>query len=234
MGLYSIYQSQVAPGCLQRTNGKILETVYGGEKDVEMDRARQGVIASLPGAGPADATPFIGAERQLPRAVGESDADYAERVRTVWDGAQGWSFGGSDQGILFALNRAGFPMGDPAGVHVMKRYLEYSWLAAGVVTFGTHATPWIWDGTDPNVFTQFGIVIGADFTPPIGTTFQDGDPSAELLNTLVAKWKPAKWRFMGTIVVIADLVYDWPPGVHKWDDGGLTYDSGSSRFVKPI
>lgn len=237
MGLYSLYQSQIAPPSLRGPNGKIIESTYGGEKDIEMDRARQGVVASLPGVGPADATPFIGSERKLPQAVGESASDWATRQRTVWDSPQGWSFAGGHTGILFALQRAGFPMGTATGVNIVQRYVRYSWLASGVVTFGTHP-PWIFDNAPANYYPQFGIVIGADFSPAalgiVGTTFQDGDPSADLLNDLVDEWKPSSWKFMGTQVMVAGPWWDWPVGLNHYDDVGLVYGTGSTRFVKPL
>jgi hypothetical protein len=241
MGLYSLYQSQIAPPSLRGPNGKIIESTYGGEKDVEMDRARQGVVASLPGVGPADATPYIGSERGLPQAVGESTADWAERLRTVWDGEQGWSFAGGHTGILFALQRAGFPMGTATGVNIVQRYVRYSYLASGVVTFGTHPTwtfgpPPLWpphlDPTDPKLFSQFGIVFGADPAVPVGTTLQDGDPSADLLNDLVDEWKPSEWSFMGTWVVLSGPTWGWPFTV-EWGDSGRAWGGGSTRFISP-
>src|SRR6185312_12511067 len=136
---------------------------------------------------------------------------------------------------LFALQRAGFPMGDPNGAHIMQRIHLYSWLASGVVTFGTHPD-WNFDASPPSAWNQFGIVFGADFTPPVGSVFQDGDPSAALLNSIVAAWKPAKARFMGSRVQVAGPWWDWPVGV-AWDDVGRDWGdgvtTGLSRFVAP-
>lgn len=232
--LYRTYQSNlVETGDWQGPNIKLLESDLGSEKDIEYERARQGLLSNNPVTCPPDALPYIGQERMLPQAAGESTAGYRTRLKGAWDRTDGWSFAGSHGSLLQALARAGFPMGDPDGCHIMQRINLYSWLAGSTVTFGTH-TRWDFDGSPPGMWNQFGIVFGADFTPPVGSVFQDGDPSATLLNTIVAAWKPAKARFMGSLVVISDLVYDWPPGVHKWDDGGLTYDSGASRRVQPF
>jgi hypothetical protein len=233
--LYSIYQSQTAPGMLQRPNGKIIESIYGAEKDVEFERARQGMLVNLPGIAPADAVPYIGSERQLPQAVGESVGDWAERCRTVWDATSGWSFAGGDWSILQALQRAGFPMGTATGVNIVHRYQEYSYLASGVLTRGTHA-PYNFDSSAPWLFNQFMVVIGADFTPPIGSSFATGDPSVNLFNDLVDQWKPSKWRYMGAGVIISGPTWGWPP-TDKWGTGGggsgLVWGGGSTRFVSP-
>jgi len=229
--LYAIYQSRRAPGCLQRANGTVLETAYGAEKDVSMDRARQGVMASLPGYGPPDALPYIGAERKLRRAVGETDDAYAERLRTCFDDPAGPSFCGSDGSILFELARAGFPMGTASGVNIVKRAKTYSYLDAGVVTYGTHA-PMSFDGSSPALWNQFMVVIGADFTPPIGFTFEDGDPSADLFNSIIYGWKPSKWVYKGCAVILSAPVWGWPP-TRMWDPSGIKWGGGSVRFVSP-
>lgn len=230
--LYAIYQSQVAPGCLQRANGKIIETTFGAEKDVEADRARQGVLSNLPGFQPSDAVPYTGEERQLPQAVGESVPNWMERLRNVWTGTDGWSFAGGDWSILQALARAGFPMGTATGVNIVHRYAEYSYLAAGVLTRGTHGG-YLFDGSPAYLSNQFMIVVGADFTPPIGSVFQTGDPSADLFNDLVDQWKPAKWRFMGTVVMLGGLSWGWPPAT-LWDPAGPKWGGTPPRFVSPV
>lgn len=227
--LYRTYQSNlVQTGDWQGDRIRLLESDFGTEKDIEFERARQAVLANNPAVCPPDALPYVGQERQLPQAVGESTADYRERLRTCWDRADGWSFAGSHGSLLFALQRAGFPMGDPDGAHIMQRVKLYSWLASGVVTFGTHTTRWDFDGSPANQWAQFGIVFGAD-VPGLS----DGTPMADTLNQIVSTWKPAKARYMGCLVVIAGPVYDWPPGVNKWDDAGLVYDGGSVRRIAP-
>ncbi len=226
MSLYRDFQSRLAPPWLRGPNGSIIQQELGGEKDVQVDRARQSVLANFPDQGPTDALPFIGADRQLPQAVGESTADYRERLRTAWDRADGWSFAGSHGSLLFALSRAGFPTGLAAGAVIIQRTKRYSYLNAGVVTFGTHSG-WTFDGSPPAMWNQFGIVFGADVS---GLT--TGSTSAQQLNQLVATWKPAKARFMGTWIVVSGNVWGWPLGV-TWGAGGRTW-GGSSRFVAPM
>jgi len=234
--LYRNYQSNlVRTTDWQAPRIKLLEADLGTEKDIQFERARQAALSNNPAVCPDDALAYIGQERGLPQAVGESISDYRERLRTCWDRADGWRFAGSHGALLFALQRAGFPMGDPNGAHIMQRIHLYSWLASGVVTFGTHPD-WNFDASPPSAWNQFGIVFGADFTPPVGSVFQDGDPSAALLNSIVAAWKPAKARFMGSRVQVAGPWWDWPVGV-AWDDAGRDWGdgitTGLSRFVAP-
>lgn len=225
--LYREYQSNlVRTGDWQAPRIKLLEADLGTEKDIQYERARQAVLSNNLDACPDDALAYIGQERQLPQAVGESNANYRERLRVCWDRADGWSFAGSHGSLLFALARAGFPVGDPAGAHVVQRIKIYSWLAAGVVTFGTHSI-WEFDATDPNQWNQFGIVFGADVSG-----LSTGTAKAAALNQIVRLWKPAKARFMGTWVIVSGPVWGWPIGA-AWGDLGRVWDIAVSRFVSP-
>lgn len=225
MSIYRDYESKLAPPWLRGPGAKPVLEELGGEKDVQVDRARQSVLASFPDQGPVDALPYTGADRLLPQGVGESTSAYRERLRTAWDAADGWSFAGSHGSMLFALARAGFPTGLAAGAVIVQRTKRYSYLAAGVVTFGTGAG-WTFDGTGPEIWNQFGIVFGADVS---GLT--DGSTSAQQLNALVKTWKPSKARFMGTWIVLSGSIWGWPIGA-AWGAGGRTW-GGSSRFVAP-
>jgi hypothetical protein len=227
-GLYQSYQRGLVPPSLKFQNAQVIEGDFGGEKDVAFERARQGVRVNLPGIGAADALDTIAWERQLPRAAGESDAALAARLKVAWDDDHGWLPAGSHASILYALDRAGFPMGDPDGAHVMQRHVRYSWLTAsgGTPVYGVHPI-WTFDGSDPRIWNQFGIVFGADV---VGLS--TGSDSAKVLNGLVRLWKPEKARFMGTWIIVSGPTWGWPVGT-KWGDMGLTWGGGVTRFVPP-
>lgn len=230
--LYRNYQSNIVrTGDWQGPRIKLLEADLGTEKDIQFERARQGVLSNNPATCPDDALAYIGEERGLPQATGESLGNYRERLRTAWDRNDGWLFAGSHGSLLLALQRAGFPAGDPNGCHVIQRIKLYSWIAAGVVTFGTHAD-WTFGAEPAGSWNQFAIVFGADPAVPVGSSLADGDPSAALLNSIVAQWKPAKALFMGTWVVLSGSIWGWPPSTALWGAGGRTW-GGSSRFVHP-
>ncbi len=226
MAAYADYQEHRLP---VGPNQRAIERAFGTEKDEQLDRIRQALLVGMPGQAPSDALNYIGAERMLPRVNAEANDVYAERLRTAWDGLGGWSYAGSHGSLLRALDRAGFPMGDPDGAHIIQRVRRYSWLDAsgGDVVFGTHPG-WKFDGSPKKIWNQFGILFGAD-VPGLDV----GTPLAETLNRIVRLWKPAKARFMGTIVVTTPPVWGWPVGT-AWGDGGLTWGPSASRKITPM
>jgi hypothetical protein len=226
--VYRNYQANlVRTGDWQGARIKTLESDLGSEKDNQFERARQAVLSNNPKTCPDDALDIIGQERRLPRASGESNAAYRARLIACWDGADGWSFAGSHGALLQALSRAGFPTGDPSGAHVVQRVTLYSWLAGGVVTFGTHPE-WTFDGSAVGIWNQFGIIFGADVA---GLTV--GSQSAATLNQIVAAWKPAKARFMGTWIIVSGPTWGWPVATALWGAGGRTWGGGVTRFIPP-
>lgn len=228
-GLYEQYQRNLGPPSLQLANGRVIEGNFGAEKDVAFERARQGLLASFPGVGPSDALDLIGDERQLPRAVGENNANFAARLQVCWDDAHGWLPAGSHKSLLYALDRAGFPMGDPAGAHIIQRHKRYSWLtgAGGAPVYGTHPI-WTFDGANPRMWAQFGILFGADV---VGLS--TGTALANKLNAIVRLWKPSKARFMGTWIIVSSPTWGWPIGV-TWGQVARNWGGGVTRFVAPI
>ncbi len=204
-----------------------VERVYGGEKDEQLDRVRQALQVGYPGLAPSDALGYIGSERLLPRAAAETTDDYAERLRTVWEGLAGWSYAGSHGSLLRALERAGFPMGTPDGCHVVQRVRRYSYLDGADVVYGTHAGM-TWDSRPANIWNQFVLIFGADVAG-----LSEGTTLADILNRTVRQWKPAKARFMGTYVVVTAPVWGWPPET-EWGQAGLDWGESESRFVPPL
>jgi len=224
MGLYGEYQAnRVKVGPVQEA----LERTYGNEKDEQQDRITQALQVGYPGLAPADALKFIGAERMLPRVSGEADNVYAERLRTAWDSLHGWSFAGSHGSLLRALERAGFPQGDPDGAHIIQKTKRYSYLNAGTVVFGTH-DGMTFDTTAPKIWNQFIVLFGADVAD-----LDPGSPLADTLNMTVRQWKPAKARFMGTFVLETGVAWGWPPDL-DWGDAGLDWGESVVRFIPPV
>lgn len=236
-GIWQTYQQQRGLPFQKFPNAQVIEADYGSEKDWAFERARQALLVGFPGMGPYDSLDLIAAERQLPRAVAESPSDaggaldqaLAARLAGCWDRPDGWMPAGSFKSLLYALDRAGYPMGTPNGCHVIQRHQRYAWLTAsgGAPVYGTHPI-WSFDSSADRVWNQFGIVFGADVTG-----FVAGSVSATILNGLVAKWKPAKARFMGTWVEVTGPWWDWPIGV-AWDDAGRVWGGGVSRFIPPV
>lgn len=235
-GLWQRTQKGIVPPFLRLRNGQLIEGDYGAEKDTQFERMRQGLLSNMPNETPADGLEVVGQERLLPRAVDidgnpiEADGDYREHLRTSWTSSKGWKPGGSHASMLRALDRAGFPMGDPDGAHIIQVYKRWSWLSAsgGTPVYATHTRRWRFGGLQPNMWNAFAIVFGAD-VPELTV----GSPAAERLNATVDDWQPRKARFMGTWIIVSGLAWGWPPGVHHWGDPGLVW-GGVVRKIPPL
>jgi len=238
---YGNYQTLLGPGFTQGTNGSAWQTALGDEKSRQLDQARQAVAADIPTIfDTSDTAPeiervnaarmdLIGADRMLPRAVGEDTPTYAERLRTAWDGPDGWSFAGSHGSLLLALARAGFPTGLAIGAVIIQQTQRYSYLSGTpgnyTVTFGTH-NGWTFGSRGPNYWNQFGIMFGADITD-----LDVGTRKAQILNSIVRAWKPAKARYRGARVVVSGSVWGWPFGV-TWGMAGRNW-GGVVKYIAP-
>lgn len=225
MGLYDEYQSKLAPPWMRRPVGEKIQRALGAELDDFQDRVRQAILSNLPDQAPADALVQIGADRLMPRGGSELEAAYRERLRLAWDT---WPLAGSHGALLRALDVAGFPMGTATGANIIQRTKRYSYLTAsgGTVTFATH-NGWTFNAQGPAFWNQFGILFGADVA---GLTV--GSALAAKLNAVVRLWKPAKARFMGTIVVVTAPVWGWPVST-TWGQASLDWGESASRFIPP-
>lgn len=234
-GLWQKTQRGIVPPSMKLPNAQTVEGDFAGEKDFQFERARQGVRSNMPGYAPVDALDFIGQERQLPRATlldgtpNETNALFGERLRTSFDDPKGWSPAGSHASLLYALDRAGFPMGDPSGAHIMQRWQRYSWLTAsgGTPVYGTHPI-WTFDGAAPRFWNEFGIIFGADVP-----TLTLGSSVAAALNQIVDDWRDRKARFMGTWIILSGPTWGWTVG-SNWGAVGRTWGGGSTRFIPPL
>lgn len=240
---YGDYQTLLGPGFTQGPNGGAWQKALGDEKSRQLDQARQAVMADLPIIADADddaptietvnaaRMDLIGADRLLPRAVTEigDTPTYAERLRTAWDGPDGWSFAGSHGSLLYALARAGFPTGLAIGAVIIQQTARYSYLSGAPgsysVTFGTHSG-WTFDGAGPSYWNRFGIMFGADIAD-----LDVGTPKARILNAIVRSWKPAKALYMGARVVVSGSVWGWPFGV-TWGQAGRQW-GGVVKYIAP-
>jgi hypothetical protein len=224
-----------SPPWLQRTIGGKFQAALGKDMDTILDNVRQAAISGYPDntnvAGvltntPPDALKYIGADRVLPRISGETDVNYAERLRTAWDA---WALAGGFLGLLRALARAGYPVGLASGAVVIQKTARYAYLTGdgltGTVTYATH-TGFTFDAQGPEIWNQFGLFFGADVS-----TLTVGSAAAEALNALIRTWKPAKARFMGTWIELTAPWWGWPIG-STWGAGGRVW-GGTMRFLPP-
>lgn len=241
-GYFQQAQQNIGPPWMKLPNGRVIEGDYGAEKDWQFERLRQGLLAGFPGMGPYDALDLVAEERQLPRAASESPSDaggandqaLAARLANVWEDTHGWSPAGCHASLLYALDRAGFPMGTATGANIVQRYRRYSYLtgSGGTPVYGVLPSVFDFSPLPPWFPNQFMIIFGADvpdLTP--------GSSLAAVLNSTVKKWKPAKADFYGTSIIISGPIWGWPPtqiwGTIGSGGSGLTWGGGSTRFVAP-
>lgn len=108
------YMKEYCPPWLQGANGLAWVRALGDVKDGMTAALKERVAArfpirpdasSLPAIAPTGALEALGREQQMPRALGESDAEYAARLADAFDI---WSYAGTAYGLLLALKAAGF------------------------------------------------------------------------------------------------------------------------------
>lgn len=218
------------PGPWRKVRGRALWTGTGQLLDAVEDVLRQSILAGFPTKGaldnvtdpahptqtlaPSDALDTIGADRELPRGSGESDALYATRLLVAWEQ---WKYGGSHYGILRALAIAGFQ--DMITVQQNGRYGMLTGGAGTVadLTLGllmTCATRslhpgWTFDARD-DFWTIFGIVFTVDHAnlQPNG----DGSvsPGQAMLTAMAKQWRQSESNYQGAFVILAGELLGWP------------------------
>lgn len=80
----------------QQAGGKFLYSI-GLNGDALLDKAQQSLFARMPGLADPSALPLIGADRLIPRGPGETDAQFAMRLRGAFDL---WQRAGINAGVL--------------------------------------------------------------------------------------------------------------------------------------
>jgi hypothetical protein len=216
---YKDYLPSIAPPWLQGPIGKKFWQSVGQVMDAHRARITDGTKARFPGYAATDSLDAIGADRQLPRALGESDEDYAARLEAAWttwgEHPEEGGGAGSHLALLRQLAAHGFVMG-ATGTTIVQQNGRYSQLdGSGDLVLGTlmecvnrmdltGAVPgdtpgWTFDGR-PDFYSMFGILF------PDNQGFE-----LPLLNRLVEKWKPAKALYIGAWRIVTGTLLGWPP-----------------------
>lgn len=202
-------------------------TAFWQELGGQLDRMRAQIVeavrASMPGAGPDDALPFIGSEVQLEQGAGESNSRYAERLRLAYDT---WRRGGSHPSMLQQLTLAGF---DRENLFIIQRSGRRSSIDdVGVTTF-EDGPIWSWSAKSPIAYAEFGLLFVAA-QPSLTWSEEDGfSAAAAKLNRIVRKWKPGKADFHGTRILESGAWWGWPT-TRTW--GSFVY-GGATTFIPP-
>lgn len=143
----------IAPPWLQRTVGVRLLYALAIQLDAYWVMAEQGVKARFPGTV-AGALPYNGADRDLPRYLGEPDADYAARLRDAHRSARAW---GSARELISQVQIASKWISAVAtpvrtvseqGAHASAVWDERASLTGSFVHTRVAPTNWQWDTND--------------------------------------------------------------------------------------
>jgi len=90
---------------LNGPNGRAWQGTLGRMMDEAMNRVVQARVARLPSFCPLDGLQYIASERQLERAIGESESAFREVLRTSWTV---WAKAGTEGSHQDNLGRMGF------------------------------------------------------------------------------------------------------------------------------
>lgn len=102
---YANYLTMRAPGWLQVGDGGRWQAGNGDSLDLMVDRFRQAVLARFIQRAPSDGLDLLGADRNMPRYLRESDAAYRARLQDAW---AYWQWGGTKKGVQDVLTRLGY------------------------------------------------------------------------------------------------------------------------------
>ena len=141
--------------------------VLGLALDVLLDKMEQGILARMPGLGTPTALPYLGADRQIVRGLGEGNTSYALRLTQAFDS---WQRAGNaatvlQQAIAFVgkackgmVIRAGdtprsYTFLDSADVDLPPEHQTLTSWAWGV-GYGVGGAPGETNGDDPHPLTM--------------------------------------------------------------------------------
>ncbi len=236
---FEAFQPSILPAWLQGPVGLAYAATLGRLKDQLSNDAIAAATAGMPQSTRADCLPAVGYERQLAKGPAESDAQYAERLRTAWDA---WKMAGTPLGMLlqFEILYPGVPI---VIIQQAKRAFQLnpdtSLPALDRLVITPMPAGWTFDdngGLPPQegFWSRFTVLFPGPLpptwvdieSPPTDGTF----PSKSEVNQIIAvgnKWRPAKALWVSIIVVVSGRVWDWPIS-QAWDDPGLVWNGGST------
>lgn len=228
---YREHQPSIAPPWMQGTNGRKWHEQFGAAKDGVGTRARAAVLNELAGECDVSALPFLGVERMLEQGASETDATFRVRLRTAWSE---WQAAGGPLALLDQLAAIGYTSanGDPVIVQANGRAYQRSAGGALVTTdLGPNwrisgSPPWWWVDPDFANWPRFAVLFPGSGSLPSGWATPTSPPSVDpgqdevdQIVRLIRRWKPAKARCVGILVVTAGGCWGWPV-TDLWGDVG--------------
>ena len=174
----------LVPPWLRRTIGGPFLLGLGDELDVVRDLTAEASDARFPRATRPTALAPIGLDRRILRAPGETDANYATRLRrcfTFWDAS------GKEAGIVAAFAAAGLValvVENQATANAFGHWARFAIYADGT---GVFSAPPTWDSFDWDDGTRW------DFTASDGAL-------VDYLAAVIKLLKPAHTRCIGLVI----------------------------------
>ncbi len=205
------YQTAHMPAPMLGTWGTRWAELMGGAKSDTATISTDATLARFTVSAPNDALDWIGRTVRIPRAPGETDDAYRERLRLAFDL---WDTSGRETSVVAGFLAAGF-----AAPNVLEDFETAGalghWARFVIYLDGTGvlADPPEWDAFDWDDGTRW------DFTAADGLVI-------DFLIAWVRQFKPAHTRCLGIVVARTGfptviVPVDPNPGVELPDDPGL-------------
>lgn len=213
--LYLEWQPGEQPGFLQSPYGAKWGESLGVTKDHAIEGLYQGVFARFIEqcmmGDRADALPYHGRERNLPRYPADTDYIYGSRLRAAWEL---WKLAGTKQGILNALDLLGY-----SDVDIVENYQDPD----GSITVPLYGMAPSYGYSLGDEWWRFWVIINKpnDFVDPEyhwddegmtwgpdagefvwGPTGTSGN--APFIRPLIEAWKPSYCILSGVFVILPD------------------------------
>lgn len=250
---YRSYQTTNGPPWMLGPQGIKWQAGLGDIKDKLLGSLRTAIKYRFPTYAKDDpsgqALALIGADRLLDRAPGESDDDYAARLRMAWEA---WQRAGTPLGLLLAIE-----VFYPTATFLLVQQAKWAYSLDPDTSLAPEdrleldqlgdirgEPGWWFDnnaGLPPSegFWSRFGLLFPDSAALPAGwgpipTVSPPGpttDPTTDEVNQLirlVQLWKPAKATCEWIKVVTAGNIWGMPPSL-QWGAAGLNW--GSSTVV---
>ena len=230
-------EEALSPPWLQRQWGTAWMDAFAEEKDAVQSWMAWGVQARFASLAPSDALPLISQNRQIEIRVGESEADFRERLQLPFST---WKWSGTDRGVLAALGGTGWTVTFGAGFSPWPLVLPVSgnvWMFA--------ASNWSPEDADVSWASRFWFLCDGNAQ---GITVPTDD-QVDMWKRVIRKWKSAETTCPALYIVTSaggwadawgstgswgdadegvwggSIQTDGGPSSNVWNDGGVWDDT---------
>lgn len=214
---YREMTEEESPPWLLSVDGRPFMRAIGQQKDALLWRMQQAVMTRFPSFGTATSVERLGAERGIPRAVGEDLRTYAGRVRGAWSA---WLYAGTATGLLRALYDSGYENAQLAIYNGRRYYLTPGTKALNEVELGPHS--WLFRQTTDTYWARFVVLFPEPLLPRWVADGVPGSSSdeANAIRALVRRWKPAHMQCDKILIATSAWTWGYRPDGATWATQG--------------